>query len=59
MTPVTTPDKFDYQMKLAERDSLEFQLNNVQFQVDKLMEEWNQVNSEIENWEKEQRALDE
>ena len=50
---------FDYPMKLAERDALEFQLNNIQFQADKLMDKWNKLNSEIEDWEQEQRALDE
>lgn len=51
-------DNFDYPMKLAERDALAFELHNRYADIQKLQEQYNNLDREIEDWEKEQAVLD-
>jgi hypothetical protein len=49
---------YDYPMKLAERDAMAFELNNRYADLQKLQEQYNELDREIESWEREQAVLD-
>jgi hypothetical protein len=51
-------EEFDYPMKLAERDALEFEINNRYADIRIIEAEYIKLDEEIENWEKEQAVLD-